>query len=427
MFMLRRLSALVIVFSMVWGTVGFVPERAAHAAEEGSAAFVSEFWRMFIHQVEVGADPAKLRLDAESGNELLVAVVDVTNFGTEEAALSLDDIELIPDSSSDPIAAEKTGNPSKELGMSDVKANGTATVGVDSTVRVAAAFWVPEESIEDLDPALSFLDESVSVDKTVVDSLDVKSLDSPEPWSGKEGVIQEVSGDGKIEIAVGGDAQTVPLTGTTTPPVDECFGSDSSDAILALTGGSVYVEDDPTSDGKLVWFFDSEVGYLRLLNQALIEQGFGAYDDAYDDSAYASWFEAMEKPAKDQETGLWSLCRNASGAYINPPTPTAEEVRGEYTEIDTRDLVIRPDTFTGEKIIVGGEVFNIQVEGSTTFMQIFVAGNEAVGVVYEGDSTGIYEGTYVTIYGVGRGTFDGTNAFGGPITQPLIEADIVDF
>lgn len=89
--------------------------------------------------------------------------------------------------------------------------------------------------------------------------------------------------------------------------------------------------------------------------------------------------------------------------------------------------MIRPDTFTGEKIIVGGEVFNIQVEGSITFMQIFVAGNEAVGVVYEGDSTGIYEGTYVTIYGVGRGTFDGTNAFGGPITQPLIEADIIDF
>lgn len=329
MSILRRLSAFAVVFAMIWGTVGFVPERAASAAEEGSAAFVSEFWRMFIHQIEVGADPAKMGLDAKSGNDLVVAVVDVTNFGTEEAALSLDDIELIPDSPSDPIAAEKTGKPSKELGLTDVKADGTATVDVDSTVRVAAAFWVPDESVENLDPALSFLDESVSVDKTVVDSLDVKSLDSPEPWSGKEGVIQEVSGDGKIEIAVGGEAQSVPLSGTATPPVDECFGTDSSDAILALTGGSVYVEDDPTSDGKLVWFFDSEVGYLRLLNQALIEQGFGAYDDEYDDSAYASWFEAMEKPAKDQETGLWSLCRNASGAYINPPTPTAEEVRGD--------------------------------------------------------------------------------------------------
>lgn len=60
-------------------------------------------------------------------------------------------------------------------------------------------------------------------------------------------------------------------------------------------------------------------------------------------------------------------------------------------------------------------------------MQIFVAGYEAVGVVYEGDSTGIYEGTYVTVYGEGRGTFTGTNAFGATITQPLIEANIVDY
>lgn len=240
-------------------------------------------------------------------------------------------------------------------------------------------------------------------------------------------MIQEVSGEGSLAVSVAGEVQTVPLVGLMTPPLDGCFGTESSEAILSLTGGSIYVEDDPTSDGDLVWFWDADEGHLRLLNQALIEQGFGAYDDEYAESAYAPWFEAMEKPTKDQETGLWSLCRSASGAYINPPTPTAEEIRGEYTEIDARDLVIRPDTFIGEKIVVAGEVFNIQVEGSITVMQIFVAGNEAVGIVYEGDSTGIYEGTYVTVYGEGRGTFTGTNAFGATITQPLIEADIVDF
>lgn len=80
--MLRRLSAFAVVFAMLWGTVGFVPERAVRAAEEGSAAFVSEFWRVFVHQVEVGADPGKMGIDAEPDSELVVAIVDVTNFGT---------------------------------------------------------------------------------------------------------------------------------------------------------------------------------------------------------------------------------------------------------------------------------------------------------------------------------------------------------
>lgn len=269
--MLRRLSAFAVVFAMLWGTVGFVPERAVRAAEEGSAAFVSEFWRVFVHQVEVGADPGKLGIDAEPDSELVVAIVDVTIFGTEEVSLALEDFELLTEASADPIAAEQTGEPSNELGLSDVEANGTASVDVDSTVRVAAAFWVPEESIEDLEPALSFLDESASIDKAVVDAIDVKSLDDPEPWSGKEGVIQEVSGQGSLTVSVTGEVQTVPLAGLMTPPPDECFGAESSEAILSLTGGSIYVEDDPTSDGDLVWFWDAGEGHLRLLNQALIE------------------------------------------------------------------------------------------------------------------------------------------------------------
>ena len=132
---------------------------------------------------------------------------------------------------------------------------------------------------------------------------------------------------------------------------------------------------------------------------------------------------------------MWSVCKGFGGEWINPPTPTpiptktADEVRAEYAWVDSRDLVIRPDSFTGEKIAVQGSVFNIQVDadGYTT-MQIWLdGGSEAAVIGYDGDSTGIYEGTWITAYGVGSGTFEGTNAFGGTISQPLIFADIVDF
>lgn len=116
------------------------------------------------------------------------------------------------------------------------------------------------------------------------------------------------------------------------------------------------------------------------------------------------------------------------------PLPTAEptavpDKRAQYQTIDARDLVIRPGTFEGKKIVVSGSVFNIQVEGDFTFMQIWVDGGnyDAVMIGYQGNSIGIYEGTYITVYGTGRGTLDGTNAYGGKITQPLIKADIVDF
>ena len=38
---------------------------------------------------------------------------------------------------------------------------------------------------------------------------------------------------------------------------------------------------------------------------------------------------------------------------------------------------------------------------------------------------GVYEGTVVIVYGEGAGTFSGTNAMGGKITQPLVRAQWV--
>jgi hypothetical protein len=62
-------------------------------------------------------------------------------------------------------------------------------------------------------------------------------------------------------------------------------------------------------------------------------------------------------------------------------------------------------------------------------MQIWVDGGNYDNVIvgYEGDLIGVYEGTYITVYGVGKGTISGTNSFGATVTAPLVLADIVDF
>lgn len=132
--------------------------------------------------------------------------------------------------------------------------------------------------------------------------------------------------------------------------------------------------------------------------------------------------------------GLQELLRSNADSTAGAPDadqadPPTVDVRAEYTWIDTRDLVIRPNDYFGDKIAVQGSVLSIHVDADGfTALQIWLDGGSDVAIVgFEGESFGIYEGTWVTVYGEGAGTFDIQNAFGGTVTQPLIFADIVDW
>ena len=85
---------------------------------------------------------------------------------------------------------------------------------------------------------------------------------------------------------------------------------------------------------------------------------------------------------------------------------------------------------------VSGEVFNIR----DTLIQIWVSKSgsyDRVAVVLitsYGWGTileqplpeGIYEGTWITAYGMAWGYYEGTNAYGAAITQPKIETYIIE-
>jgi hypothetical protein len=115
------------------------------------------------------------------------------------------------------------------------------------------------------------------------------------------------------------------------------------------------------------------------------------------------------------------------------PTPTnTPDPRGSYAEIDIRELESYADDHVGEKVKIQGEIFNVLADG----LQIWVnkpGGSQfdRVAVIVSWFDENIlpaelYEGDFITIYGIGAGTIDGTNAFGGTITQPLIFADIIE-
>jgi hypothetical protein len=436
----RRLVLFALVLLMGLGTVGGVGssgtiaqslKQPATTSEYGPSGFVVGPNRIMVHQTQVVADGAQYGLAASAGNRWVVSILDFTNFGTAAQPISVGDFSLTALDGDDAIASDKGQGPSAELAFADVQADGSATVPVDSTIRIAVAFSVPEAAVADFEPQLEFGEERTTISSTVVDTLDATGLEPVQPWVGAQGVVQGVPGKGTIEVNVGGAVQTVSLSGVTTPPADGCFGAESSATITTLSGGSVWVEDDPTSDGSLVWYWDGGRGHLVLLNQVLIEQGFA---DAADGSGYASWLGAKADQIEDAGTGLWELCKDADGEWINPPTPTpvptktADEIRADYEWVDARDLIIRPDSFTDEKIAIQGEVFNIMVDadGFAT-IQIYASGTyEAVMIAFDGDTTGVYEGTWVTVYGTAMGTYSFENIYGATLTQPLIYADIVD-
>jgi len=436
--MRHRVAGIVVSLVLCLGAgTGIGGGDSARAQEQAApSGFVSGFNRVMVYQVDNAGDGSAYGLAATSGKDWIVTILDLTNFGTAAQTVSLGDFSLVANDGGEPVAGALSAKPAETLGLADVQANASVAVPVDQTVRLAVAFAVPSESVSSgFAPSLAFGDEQATVVGALVDTLDQAGVPPAQPWSGAQGVVQAVPGEGTIEVSVGGAVQQVSLAGVTTPPADGCFGAESAAAVTTLSGGSVWIEDDPTSDGSLVWYWDGARGHLGLLNEALVEQGLAGFDTGYAGTAYAGWLSAKGSAAADAGTGLWETCRDPEGTWIDPPAPTpvptktADEIRADYTWVDSRDLVIRPNEFMNDKVAVQGTVFNIMVDadGFTT-MQIWLdGGSEAAVIGYEGDSQGIYEGTWVTVYGVAYGTFEGTNAFGGTISQPLIFADIVDF
>lgn len=116
----------------------------------------------------------------------------------------------------------------------------------------------------------------------------------------------------------------------------------------------------------------------------------------------------------------------------NAPPPTqAPDWRMLYAKIDVRELDAYPNKHIGDKVKLEGEVFNITDGG----LQMWVrkpGGDRfdtvAVVVTWRSDSIlppQVYEDTLITVYGIARGTFSGTNAFGGTMSQPLVEAEVI--
>jgi hypothetical protein len=89
----------------------------------------------------------------------------------------------------------------------------------------------------------------------------------------------------------------------------------------------------------------------------------------------------------------------------------------EYQTIPWKELITYPDKYTGQKVKVSGQIFNINGD---TELQMWIGNMEAIYVVMAEPFSGIYQDSWIIVYGTVQGQNCGTNAFGGQVCQPLL-------
>jgi DNA-directed RNA polymerase subunit RPC12/RpoP len=161
---------------------------------------------------------------------------------------------------------------------------------------------------------------------------------------------------------------------------------------------------------------------------------FGGYIVISEENAYQ---QAIALPTK---TLTLKPTEIPTATLIPTPTsrPTAtvdpETAKAHWGNVDIRNLSKNPDNYFGQEVHYKGEVFTIEEDASGSAMQVWVDipggsefDREAVVVLFEGATDNIYEGTEIEFWGYCMGTFEGTNAFGATIRQPMIAIEYLTY
>ncbi len=268
---------------------------------------------------------------------------------------------------------------------------------VDMQARFGDPSWTDTGLIGYNSQTLAGVDSIVVVyydDQNIVDKISLVYLEKPAQFSDPKAVADTV-------------AQVAPMDGT-------CGAMKLS---ASNFGSEVYSCNSPA----LASVFDgSTMAAMQVKGSA------GDYSYSIDPTA-DEYFEIVIQPGTDTNTPP------PTAVPTTAPEPTAvPSLSDTYPPVpDVRELAIGRGFTAGDKLSVSGSVFNIEVDSDGTYMQIWVGApdgsTEPVMIYYEGDSTGVFEGTWVTAYGTYIGPICGTNAFGGQICQPAILADHLEY
>ncbi|MFT4037397.1 MAG: hypothetical protein QM692_04395 [Thermomicrobiales bacterium] len=300
---------------------------------------------------------------------------------------------------------------------------------------------------------------------TIAESADGSASYSSVPTGAREqGVVVGLLDGNIIQVTIDGVPDAVALAGSNAPApllVDgtpACGGQEAANRLAALLpiGSTIALEALDGADARNersalvrhVWLTSADGSDAVFIDKQMLIDGMAIWSDGAG-SDHADELEGAAEDAEKRGVGSWRTCPDfgtveaAQEAAV--PTPSAADIAASYPVLpDVRELAIRPGSMLGDRVAFSGTVKTIGVaspgmafflgdDGDHPFesqLQVAVLApdgtSEFVFIGYDGDTAGIYEGSWVTVYGTVIGTQTFENMMGGGVTQPLVDAELIN-
>jgi micrococcal nuclease len=156
---------------------------------------------------------------------------------------------------------------------------------------------------------------------------------------GKRGRVREIVDGDTLRISFGDRVERVRIFSVDTPEIysgSECYGQEATNYTAGLipVGTVVWLEKGIVERDRYdrllfyVWF-EQGAGRFRLLQDAIVRDGYGIVDIYPPDDKYEEWLLQGEQDALNAGRGLWSMCGGADTPLNAPaPTPAGNQAQG---------------------------------------------------------------------------------------------------
>jgi micrococcal nuclease len=156
--------------------------------------------------------------------------------------------------------------------------------------------------------------------------------------SGKRGRVREIVDGDTLRISFGDRVERVRIFSVDTPEIysgSECYGQEATTYTESLipVGTIVWLEQGIVERDRYdrllfyVWF-EQGAGRYRLLQDAIVRDGYGVVEIYPPDDRYEGWLLQGEQDALNAGRGLWAMCGGAD-TPLSPPTPTPAPVSSQ--------------------------------------------------------------------------------------------------
>ncbi len=143
------------------------------------------------------------------------------------------------------------------------------------------------------------------------EAVEESAAQLPENPGGDEGLVNRVIDGDTIEVTFpNGRVEKVRYIGVNAPELDQVFGKEARDYNQTLVGGKKVKLKRDVSDrdryGRLLRYVYVD---SLFINAALVREGYASCATYPPDVSYSTYFLQLEREARNEQRGLWSLQR----------------------------------------------------------------------------------------------------------------------